>query len=49
MKVLKGTENYYRIRIRDYRIGIYWEEGSEEVHIVRIIHRKDFYRFFLKG
>ena len=41
---MKGYENYYRIRIGDYRIGI--EVVGNEVIFVRMMHRKDIYRFF---
>ncbi len=41
---LQGYKSYYRIRIRDYRIGI--EIIDENVIFVRILHRKDIYRYF---
>ncbi len=44
LKKLHGTKNYYRIRMGDYRIGIII--FKEEVQLIRILHRKDIYRFF---
>jgi mRNA interferase RelE/StbE len=44
IKDLKGSNFHFRIRIGDYRIGIAVEK--EEVHFVRILHRKEIYRFF---
>ena len=41
---MKGYSDYYRIRLGDYRIGI--EVVEDEVIFVRVLHRKDIYRFF---
>jgi len=41
---LSGYDTYYRIRMGDYRIGI--EVSGDEVIFVRILHRKDIYRYF---
>ena len=41
---LKGYDTFYRIRLGDYRIGI--EVLEDEVILVRILHRKDIYRYF---
>ncbi len=35
---------YYRIRVGDYRIGV--EVVGDEILFVRILHRKDIYRYF---
>lgn len=43
-KKLKGYRNAYRIKIGDYRIGIFFE--NEIVEFARIVHRKDIYRVF---
>ncbi|MFI5134298.1 MAG: type II toxin-antitoxin system RelE/ParE family toxin [Chitinophagales bacterium] len=43
-KKLKGYKNYYRIRIHDYRIGIFYEK--EEVVFVRFLHCRDIYKHF---
>ena len=44
IKKLKGEENYYRIRVGDYRLGIKVNDGM--VSLVRILHRKEIYRYF---
>lgn len=41
---LKGYREFYRIRIGNYRIGLRVAEG--EVIFVRLLHRKEIYRFF---
>ena len=41
---LKGYDNYYKIRVGDYRIGLYIEADSLEFK--RVLHRKDIYRYF---
>jgi mRNA interferase RelE/StbE len=44
MKKIKGHETAYRIRIGDYRIGIFVKDNI--VIFVRILHRKDIYKSF---
>ncbi len=44
IKVLQGYEGFYRIRVGDYRIGLFVDNGI--VAFVRILHRKEVYRFF---
>lgn len=44
VKKLSGGENYYRIRVGDYRIGIAIED--ETVVFVRCLHRREIYRYF---
>ena len=44
IKILKGYSNRYRIRIGDYRIGI--EVHGDMIEIVRVLHRREFYRYF---
>ena len=39
-----GYATFYRLRLGDYRIGI--EVIGDEVIFVRILHRKDIYRYF---
>jgi mRNA interferase RelE/StbE len=43
-KKLKGDEGYFRIRIGDYRLGLFLD--GETILFVRIIHRREFYRYF---
>lgn len=44
LKFLKGEANYYRIRIGDYRSGIYINENV--IRFVRVLHRKEIYKYF---
>ena len=44
IKPMKGYPNRYRIRVGDYRIGI--EIQGKEVEVMRVLHRKEFYRYF---
>lgn len=44
LKQLSGTDNLYRIRLGDYRIGMAVE--TDTVEFVRCLHRRDLYRFF---
>ena len=43
-KKLTGHKTAYRIRMGQYRIGFYYEH--ETIELVRILHRKEIYRFF---
>jgi mRNA interferase RelE/StbE len=40
---LRGSESYYQSRIGDYRIGL--SIDGENVTFVRILHRRDIYRY----
>jgi len=44
LRKLKGDGNFFRLRVGDYRIGLAVE--SDEVEFVRVLHRKDIYRYF---
>jgi mRNA interferase RelE/StbE len=44
LKKLRGVENYYRLRIGDFRLGLALEEGK--VIFVRFLNRKEMYRYF---
>ena len=44
IKLLQGHEDFYRIRVGDYRIGLFVEEWT--VAFVRVLHRKEVYRYF---
>ena len=44
VKKIVGYENYYRIRVRSYRVG--FELRSETVVFYRVLHRKEIYRYF---
>lgn len=44
LKKLSGKNNYYRIRIGNYRIGI--SLINNEITLIRFLHRKDIYKYF---
>lgn len=44
VKKLQGYLNAYRIRIGDYRLGIYLENGT--VEMARLVKRNDIYKVF---
>lgn len=44
LKKIKGANNAYRIRVGDYRIGVFIE--NETVTFSRVLHRKEVYRYF---
>ncbi len=43
IKKLRGPQNFYRIRIGDYRIAITHED--EVVTFIRCLHRREIYRY----
>jgi mRNA interferase RelE/StbE len=43
-KKLTGYKTAYRIRMGQYRIGFYYEHKT--IELVRILHRKEIYRYF---
>jgi mRNA interferase RelE/StbE len=44
VKKLQGADNYFRLKLGDYRIGLILEQ--DRVLFVRFLHRKDIYRYF---
>ena len=44
IKKLKGSSEFYRVRLGDYRIGMIILK--QEVQLIRFLHRKDIYRYF---
>lgn len=44
LKKLQGFKNAFRIRVGDFRIGIFVEGGT--IQFARVKNRKDIYRFF---
>lgn len=41
---LRGSENYFRIKLNNYRIGFKFENNT--IVLLRFLHRKEIYRFF---
>ena len=44
IKAMRGFSNRYRIRVGDYRVGI--EVYGKKVEVMRVLHRREFYRYF---
>ena len=44
LKKIQGYKSFYRIRLENYRIGI--EVVANTIYFVRILLRKDIYKFF---
>ena len=44
LKKLSSESRHYRLRLGDYRLGLIIE--ADTVTLVRILHRKDIYRYF---
>lgn len=44
VKKMSGSAGYCRVRVGGYRIGLAVE--GEEVEFVRVLNRKDIYRYF---
>lgn len=44
IKKLKGAKTAFRIRVGDYRIGLFIK--GEVTEFIRVLHRKDIYKYF---
>ena len=44
LNLLKGSDIHYRIRLGDYKVGLI--VSGKTLILVRILHRKEIYRFF---
>ena len=44
LKKLRGFKNYYRIKVKDFRVGL--KKANGEVIFMKALHRKDIYRHF---
>lgn len=44
VKKIEGYQDYYRIRIGEYRLGI--KIAGNTVELIRFLHRKDIYKRF---
>jgi mRNA interferase RelE/StbE len=44
IKKLSGYQKFYRVRLGDYRLGLFVE--NETLYFVRCLHRKEIYKFF---
>jgi mRNA interferase RelE/StbE len=48
LKKIEGHRYFYRVKMGDYRLGLE-VPSSNEVSLVRFLHRKDIYRYFPKS
>ena len=44
VKKLKGFRSAYRIRLGEYRIGVFVD--GNHIEFARVLHRKEIYRYF---
>lgn len=44
VKKMEGTKNYFRVRIGDYRLGIFMSENT--VYVSRFLNKNEIYRYF---
>lgn len=44
VKAMRDYPNRYRIRIGNYRVGI--QVHGDNVEVMRVLHRREFYRYF---
>ncbi len=44
LKKIEGHQKFYRLRIGNYRIGVYI--NGNLVEVLRVLHRKDIYKYF---
>lgn len=44
LKKMQGSNIAFRIRVGDYRVGIFFE--NDLIELARIVHRKDIYKVF---
>lgn len=43
-KKMTGYKTAYRIKMEDYRIGLFYERGI--IDLTTVMHRRDIYRYF---
>jgi mRNA-degrading endonuclease RelE of RelBE toxin-antitoxin system len=44
IKKIEGYDNYYRLRVGDYRLGL--KLSGNTIELIRFLHRRDIYRRF---
>jgi mRNA interferase RelE/StbE len=44
IRPLRNAKDAFRIRVGEYRIGL--KKRGDAIELVRVLHRKDIYRFF---
>lgn len=46
IKKIHGRENHFRVRVGDYRVVYTPHFAQVRIHVIRVGHRKDVYRYF---
>ena len=46
LKKIQGYEEFYRIKLGDYRVGLRIENNT--LFLMRVLHRKEIYHYFPK-
>jgi mRNA interferase RelE/StbE len=46
LEKLKGYEGFYKVRFGSYRLGLQVDSIHREIHLLRVMHRRDIYRHF---
>jgi mRNA interferase RelE/StbE len=46
LEKLKGSRDFYKVRFGDYRVGLRLDGRQRQVHVLRVLHRRDIYRHF---
>lgn len=41
-----GHKGYHKVRFGRYRLGLHLDTKRKEIHLLRVMHRKDIYRYF---
>jgi len=44
LKKIEGSKAHFRLRIGDYRMGLYF--GNNKITAARLLHRREIYRYF---
>ncbi len=46
LQKLKGYKDFYKVRFGDYRLGLQLDSHRKQVHLLRVMHRRNIYRHF---
>jgi len=46
LEKLQGYRDFYKVRFGDYRLGLRIDEKQRQLHVLRILHRREIYRHF---
>ena len=46
LEKLSGTADAYKVRIGQYRVGIFLDRETRTLKVVRFLHRREIFRYF---